>query len=183
MQTSVAIALYTITTTHFNMDARLFCGIMASYGFQPTEFQPRAPNTKLPPPFDSGPPLGEGLADANALADRPTSRRNSQDPEAADAAQAPLAPRQSGAAPSPAVNARAAKQAGRARVRRLEQAGEALIQERGAAQTLARNYPFLLQTADDLFLKDVAEMLEAYRGVVLKYEGLKAALAAEGVPG
>ena len=178
MQTSVAIALYTITTTHFNMDARLFCGIMASYGFQPTEFQPRAPNTKLPPPFDSGPPLGEGLADANALADRPTSRHNSQDGQAADAA-----PRQGGVAPPPAVNARAAKQAGRARVRRLEQAGEALIQERGAAQTLARNYPFLLQTADDLFLKDVAEMLEAYRGVVLKYEGLKAALAAEGVPG
>ena len=167
MQTSVVIALYTISVSHFNMDARLFCGIMASHGFQPREFQPRAANTKLPPPFDSGPPLGEGLANPDAAADNFNGTQQGGGAAAQNHHGLPGGAMQGGN-----------KRAARAHVRRLEQAGESLIQERNIAHTMARTYPFLLQNADDLFLKDVRELLEQYRSVVLKYEGLKAALQA-----
>lgn len=171
LQSSVVIALYTITTTHFNMDARLLCGIMASHGFQPNEFMPRAPNTKLPPPFDSGPPLGEGLAEA-------ASSRGASSSHDAGGGTANSAVAARGARGGDA-RAKLGKHATRAYVRRLEQTGETLVQDRSVSQALMRAYPFLLQSADDLFVKDVKELLDSYHSLVLRYEGLKLAIAAD----
>lgn len=160
-QTSVVVALYTINTTHFNMEARLFQGLMASHGFQAQEFVPRAPGTKLPPPFDDGPPLGQGLAEPHAASGDVNPR----------VARTPAAARAEG---------RISKQATRAHIARLELAGASLVQEQALATNLVRGYPFLLQSSEDLFVKDVQDLLDQYRAVVLKYEGLKAALAAAG---
>ena len=170
VQTSVVVALYTVDTTHFNMDSRLFCGIMASHGFQPNEFAPRAPNTKLPPPFDTGPPLGEGLAET------PSSRGASSQGASGAASNSSGAPRHIRSAE---VRPKMGKHATRAYLRRLEQTGEALVQDRNVSQTMMRTYPFLLQNADDLFVKDVKELLESYHTIVLKYEGIKLALAGD----
>ena len=168
LQTSVVIALYTVSTSHFNMDPTLFCGIMASHGFQPGEFMPRAPGTKLPAPFDTGPPLGEALAD-------PADSSQAQSPAARGG-------RSNGqqARPRGAGSGRMSKHAAHAYISRLESLGEGIVQERGAVQGLARTYPFLLQGPDELFVKDVRDLLEQYRAVVLSYEALKAGLTAEG---
>lgn len=154
------MALYTIDTSHFNMESHLFCGIMASHGFQPREFLPRVPGTKLPPPFDSGPPLGEALANAaGELAGMATEMRG------ASAAKS---------------DRRISKQASKAQLARLERLGAQMVLGRSMSQSLVRGYPFLLQNGDELFVKDVRELLAQYRAVVLKYEGLKAALLAGG---
>jgi hypothetical protein len=154
------VALYTIDTSHFNMEPHLFCGIMASHGFQPKEFLPRAQGTKLPPPFDSGLPLGEGLQSA-----------------AGDLTALGLEPRGKTAGKS---DRRLSKQASKAQLARLERMGAHMVHDPSMSQGLVRSYPFLLQNGDELFIKDVRELLAQYRTVVLKYEGLKAALLAGG---
>jgi hypothetical protein len=170
------IALYTVSTNHFNMDSRLFCGIMASHGFQPNEFCPRAAGTKLPPPFDTGPPLGQGLAGSrNEPAPPPpmtTSEGSNLHGGQADG--------RGGQGEAKPASTRIAKHTAKAYIGHLEQFGEALVQDRSLSQSLVRLYPFLLQSPDELFVKDVKDLLEQYRSVVLKYEGLKAALAVEG---
>jgi hypothetical protein len=154
MQSSVVIALYTINTSHFNMDSHLFLGIMASHGFNVREFQQRDNRAGLPPPFGTGPPLGQGLKGETG------SSGAAQSSEGAPAALAP--------------SVSVSKYLGK-----VEKNGMAIVQGRGLPHSFAKLYPFFLQEADDLFLHDVAELLEQYKSIAIKYEALKAGIGAE----
>lgn len=174
VQASVVIALYTVNTAHFNMDSTLFLGIMASHGFNPDEFQPRDPQARLPPPFDTGPPLGEGLA--------PQQLVEANVPHAdLGATQRPMVPQSPSEHPQPQsdkAKTGSSSSAARKRVHELERLGAVKLQDQGLPPHMATTYPFLMQNADDLFLKDVRELLEQYHSVVLKYEALKLGLFA-----
>lgn len=151
VQSSVVIALYTINTAHFNMDFHLFLGLMASHGFNVQEFQPRDHKAGLPPPFGQGPPLGQGLK--------------------SETTSSGAVPKE----PAPVIHAppvSVAKHLGK-----LEKTGMAIVQAHGLPHSFAKLYPYALQEPDDLFLNDVAELLEQYKNIAIKYEALKAGLA------
>jgi hypothetical protein len=186
VQSSLVIALFTINTTHFNMEQHLFLGIMASHGFEPNEFKPRAPSAALPPPFGAGPPLGQGLTEsrpsatpAAAAANSGGSRTSMADSRVASGA---VARRGGGGGGGGSSSGGAAlSKAQKAVIARIEGAGGELVRQRGLPASLAREYPFMLMDADTLFLKDVRQLLEEYRRVVLQYESLKTGLAADGL--
>eukprot|EP00892_Ulva_mutabilis_P005543 jgi/Ulvmu1/3360/UM156_0017.1 len=163
LMSSVVIALYTINTTHFNVDSHLLLGIMASHGFDAAEFQARDSKAGLPPPFGTGPPLGQSRARESLPGQRSrTSPRQSSTSE-----------RQKGGTDSSGATG-----AGMSRyLGRLEKTGSSLIQTRGFSQSLTRMYPYLLQTSEDLMLRDVEDLLEQYKSLVMRYESLKAGLA------
>lgn len=164
MQSSVVIALYTINTTHFNVDSHLFLGIMASHGFNAAEFQAREITVGLPPPFGNGPPLGQNKKREASSSQRSRMSSSLQDSMNDRAKHGSESSVQSSAGVSRHIS-------------RLEKTGSSLIQSRGLSQSLSRVYPYLLQHPDDLTLRDVDDLLEQYKGLVMRYEGLKAGLA------
>lgn len=164
VQSSVVIALYTINTTHFNVDSHLFLGIMASHGFDAGEFQARESKVGLPPPFGSGPPLGQNNKREASSLQRSRTSSSRQDGVHERAKHGNDSAVHSGAGLSRYIS-------------RLEKSGSSLIQSRGLSQTVSRVYPYLLQTPDDLTLRDVEDLLDQYKALVMRYEALKAGLA------
>lgn len=163
VQSSIVAALYTINTTHFNVDPNLFLGIMASHHFDPAEFQPRDTTSGLPPPFGTGPPLGQSKT-RHALSTqrlRPALRQDATN-------ERPRHGSDSASHTGPGVSRYLA---------RLEKTGSSLVQCRGLSQSLSRTYPFLLQNPEDLTLRDVEDLLEQYKNSVMRYEALKAGVA------
>lgn len=164
VQSSVVIALYTINTTHFNVDSHLLLGIMASHGFNAAEFQARDTKSGLPPPFGNGPPLGQS--------------KPPQDPSPGQRSRANARHGSPNERPKAGTDSSISAGVGMSRyLGRLEKSGTSIIQSRGLSQSLTRMYPYLLQNPDDLMLRDVEDLLEQYKSLVMRYESLKAGLA------
>lgn len=136
---------------------------MASHGFDAAEFQARDSKAGLPPPFGNGPPLGQSRTGGSTSAQRSRTSGHHSSPNE----------RQKLGSDTGVLTA-----AGMSRyLGRLEKTGSSLIQSRGLSQSLTRMYPYLLQAPDDLMLRDVEDLLEQYKSLVMRYESLKAGLA------
>lgn len=187
MQTmSYIVALYTINTTHFDMEPDVFLACMVSQGFEDVrEFQPRPSSLALPPPFGNGPPLGKHPQSASPPpTSEPRARAGAAEAKDKHLPDAEVSESLSkrdveGAQEVVARNAPNVHGTERLPVRRideLEKMGANAMMSQGHAQRLARKHPYLLHSAEDLFLKDVGELLAEYRKLVMQHEALRVGL-------
>ena len=66
-------------------------------------------------------------------------------------------------------------------VAEIEELGADRLRSARTLQHMHRQYPFLQQQSQDLFLKDIAELLSQYQDMAIKYESLRAGLKKFGI--